>query len=223
MPACSGSWASSRSPGRQDPAGRSVRHRRPSAAGNRAGGRRLLDLLPCHGNRHRQGVHRRGTAVQCPYSRLAGDRRHGRSRRSRRFTTTRTRPPATRGLPPRRTTCVRCRSTTASHGARSAGRVSSRGCRGRWLSMRTAFVGSMPRSWREAGRTPEHGTLAWTDIGAAAALNPHRPRHHRHRRPDRPRCAACGPGRPTACDRRRWRRAAFRANRARSPCRRISR
>ena len=45
----------------------------------------------------------------------------------------------------------------------------------------------------------------------------------RRRRPDRPRCAACGSGRPRACGRRRWRRAAWRASRARSPCRRRSR
>ena len=35
--------------------------------------------------------------------------------------------------------------------------------------------------------------------------------------------AACGSGRPRACDRRRWRRAAWRASRARSPCRPRSR
>ena len=63
----------------------------------------------------------------------------------------------------------------------------------------------------------------------AAALTPRRRHpHHRHRlhcrrRPDRRRCAAYGPGRPRACDRRRWPRAIAHASRARSPCRLRSR
>ena len=83
--------------------------------------------------------------------------------------------------------------------------------------------------------------LAWLGEGAlrrlregdqrgikAAALtpprrHPHRHRLHCHHRPDRPRYAACGSGRPRACDRRRWRRATARASRVRSPCRPISR
>jgi hypothetical protein len=55
------------------------------------------------------------------------------------------------------------------------------------------------------------------------ALNPrHHPRRCR-RRAYRPPHAACGSDRPTAFDRPRWRRAAFDASRARSPCRPISR
>ena len=64
-------------------------------------------------------------------------------------------------------------------------------------------------------------------IKAAALTPPRRHPHRRHlhcrRRPDRPHCAACGPGRPRACDRRRWRRATAHASRARSPCRLKSR
>ena len=62
-----------------------------------------------------------------------------------------------------------------------------------------------------------------------AAVTPRRRPHPRHRRlhcrrrPERRHRAACGPGRPRACDRRRWRQAAWRASRARSPCRLKSR
>jgi hypothetical protein len=49
--------------------------------------------------------------------------------------------------------------------------------------------------------------------------HPHRRRLHCRHRPDRPRCAACGPGRPRACGRRRWRQATAHATRVRSPCR----
>ena len=69
----------------QDPAGRFVRHRGPSPARHRAGRRRVLDLLPCRGNRHHQGIHRRRAAVQRLHPAMAGDRRHGRAKRSREF------------------------------------------------------------------------------------------------------------------------------------------
>jgi len=55
---------------------------------------------------------------------------------------------------------------------------------------------------------------------------PLNPRHHRRRcrrQPGPPHDAVCGSDRPTAFDTRRWRRAASRASRARSPCRLISR
>ena len=42
---------------------------------------------PVAGHRHRQGVHRRRPALQCPYPGLACDRRHGARPRSRRSTT----------------------------------------------------------------------------------------------------------------------------------------
>jgi hypothetical protein len=65
--------------------------------------------------------------------------------------------------------------------------------------------------------------------GPVFALNSRRHRHRRRRRrrcrrrPDRPLDAGYGSDRPRAFDRRRPRRAAWRASRVRSPCRRISR
>ena len=63
---------------------------------------------------------------------------------------------------------------------------------------------------------------------AAVRTTPRRPRHPHHRlhcdrRPEQQRCAGYGPGRPRACDRRRWRPAVADASRARSPCRLKSR
>ena len=68
---------------------------------------------------------------------------------------------------------------------------------------------------------PQKGAIASTQ-SRNFALNPHHPRRC-CRQAYRPPHAAYGFDRPRAVDRPRWRRAAFDASRARSPCRPISR
>ena len=112
---------------RQDPAGRSLCHDRPSAGRRRAGRRRVRDLVPGGRHRHQQGLHRRRAALQRPHPALAGDARHGRRRRSRRSTTIRSSAPTTRTRPPRRSICARSRSNSGlAWNALAAGRSSWR-------------------------------------------------------------------------------------------------
>jgi hypothetical protein len=109
--------------------------------------------------------------------------------------------PATPGRMPRPMTFARCRSTTEFTGGHSDGRAFRRG-------LGKACCGGCAI-----------GSTRKTQFG----LNPRHHRHRCHRRPDRPHHATCGSDRPRAFDKRRWRRAASRANRARSPCRLKSR
>jgi hypothetical protein len=93
--------------------------------------------------------------------------------------------------------------------------------------IRVAAPHPIPRSTRQTTPAdPEDAT--GSTRGRNFALNPRHPRHHRHhrrccRRACRAPHAAYGSDRPRAFDRPRWRRAAGRASRARSPCPPISR
>ena len=96
-----------------------------SAAGNRSGRRCLRDVVPRRRNGRAEGAHRRRAPLQRPYSALARDARHVRSRRSRLSMMTPSRRPATTSRSPRPTSCARSRSMPGCRGARAAGSSSS--------------------------------------------------------------------------------------------------
>ena len=154
---------------RQDPAGRYVcqldGHRQPGIV---LVGRRLCDHLPGHGNRHRQGVHRRRAALQRPYPAWL----------------------ATDGMDehkiaafyddPVKTACDawsaakahHFRSLTIDNGlywrAQRWAR-SSPGCRGRLVRCRTVSVGRCRDSWRRCRRAgARNAANPDPDIGAAS-------------------------------------------------------